>query len=516
MARASHCAVGNYCHNDKHGLMRPDMRIMHLTSPSMSVETAAGQAGGAGSLRPEQSTSRRLGRRVLSRLKYPHLAHLISLAGAMLLPLALAAAATPTRGADASVAPLPLSTVVDLAESQRPEVRAALAKIAAAEQRPAIVSALEDPMVMAGIDHYPYTMMDPELSGEDPGMEPEPMGTDRAFGRFDWSIAIEQRFPLSRVRSYRRAGAEAEIRQRNAEADKVGLDVRMSAVEAFLMLRERRRMLEITRGRSALAEQLADLSAIKLATATGSQADVLRAEVDVARSTGQARGLAGEAAEAEAMLNAAMGLHPTAPVPTLAEPALPSAVPPLEVALATALRHRPELRVGEAEIARAGAEVDVMKSMYAPMGLVRVGQASTMSEGRGAMVMVGVSVPLWRKRLRAGVAEARAMETMAGADAEAMRLMVHAEVAATRERVMAERGRLDAFRDDVVPRSRLAVRSALAAYGSGNGSLEAVVDAVRQQWLAEGEVVMAESELMLAWARLDRAQGLSPDTALSR
>ena len=65
-------------------------------------------------------------------------------------------------------------------------------------------------------------------------------------------------------------------------------------------------------------------------------------------------------------------------------------------------------------------------------------------------------------------------------------------------RVQAERGRLEAFRDDVVPRSRLAVRSALAAYGSGNGSLEAVVDAVRQQWLAEGEVVMAESELMLA------------------
>jgi outer membrane protein TolC len=406
--------------------------------------------------------------------------------------------------------------VVDLAASQRPEVRAAVAKIAAAEQRPAIVSALDDPMVMVGIDHYPYATMDPGGSGEDAGMEPPPMTAEEAFGRFDWSIAVEQRFPLSRVRSYRRAGAEAEVRQRSADADRVGLDVRMSAVEAFLMLRERRRMLEVTRGRSALAEQLADLSAIKLATATGSQADVLRAEVDLARTTGQARGLAGEAAEAEAMLNAAMGRPPTAPVPPLAEPVLPTGLPPLEVALATARGHRPELRAGEAETARAAAEVDVMKSMYAPMGLVRVGQASTMSEGRGAMLMVGVSVPLGRTRLRAGVAEARAMETMARADAEAMRLMVEAQVAAARERVLAERGRLEAFRDDVVPRSRLAVRSALAAYGAGNGSLEAVVDAVRQQWLAEAEVVMAESELMLAWARLDRAQGLSPDTALSK
>lgn len=440
----------------------------------------------------------------------------VALAALLVMPLWTAAADHAAGDPAARRSLLALSTVVDLAATQRPEVTAALAKAAAAGQRPAIVSALEDPMVMAGIDHYPYSGMEAGPAAGDPGMEPVPMATDRTFGRFDWSVAVEQRFPLSRVRRYRRAGAEAEARQRTAEAGKVGLDVRMSAVEAFLMLREQRRMLDVTRNRTALAQQIAELSAIKLATATGSQADVLRAEVEFARSTGETRGLAGAAAEAEAMLNAAMGRSPGEPVPPLDEPALPDAPPPLEAALATARRHRPELQAGDAEIARAAAEVDVMKSMYAPMGLVRVGQASTMSEGRGAMLMVGVSVPLGRKRLRAGVAEARAMETMARADTDAMRLMVDAEVAAARQRVIAAQGRLGAFRDDVVPRSRLAVRSALGAFGAGTGSLEAVVDAVRQQWLAEGEVVMAESELMLAWARLDRAQGLSPDTAIGR
>lgn len=463
---------------------------------------------------PEPGASARPGRgfRLPARWWYRGVLLLAFLATS--LPASAADGAASATGGTAP--PLRLSAAVELAATRRPEVTAALAKVAAAEQRPAIVSALEDPMVMAGIDHYPYFGMQPPPAGEDPGMEPVPMATDRQFGRFDWSIAIEQRFPLSRVRRYRRAGAEAEARQRTAEAGTVGLDVRMSAVEAFLMLRERRRMLEVTRSRTALAEQLTDLSAIKLATATGSQADVLRAEAELARSTGEIRGLVGEAAEAEAMLNAAMGRSPGEPVPPLAEPALPDAPPRLEAALATARRHRPELRAGEAEIARAEAEVDVMKSMYAPMGLVRVGQASTMSEGRGAMLMLGVSVPLGRKRLHAGVAEARAMETMARADTDAMRLMVDAEVASARELVVAARGRFDAFRDDVVPRSRLAVRSALGAYGAGTGSLEAVVDAVRQEWLAEGEVVMAESELMLAWARLDRAQGLSPDTALGR
>lgn len=440
-----------------------------------------------------------------------------------LLALLLGAASTPVAWSAPPSAGdlLDLREAVESAASRRPEIAAASAKTAAAEQRPAIVSALEDPMLMMGIDHFPYRRMpvaaEEAGAGEgDDGMAEEPMPAAASQARFDWSISIEQRFPLSRVRAYRRAGAEAEVRQRRAEAGKVEVDVRMSAVEAFVMTRERRRILEIARARRVLAEQLADLSAIKLATATGSQADVLRAEVEGARIAGEAKGLAGEVGEAEAMLNAAMGRAPGLPVPVLAEPALPDTVPPLELALANARARRPELRGGEAEIARASAEIDVMKSMYAPMGLVRVGQASTMAEGRGAMLMVGVSLPIGRPRLRAGVAEARAMAAMAEADVAAMRLMVDAEVAAARQQVLAARGRLDAFRDDVLPRSRTAVRSALAAYGSGTGSLEAVVDALRQQWMAEEDVVMAESELMLAWARLDRAQGLAPGRALMR
>lgn len=437
------------------------------------------------------------------------------LALAMALCASDAIAAGPPGGATGAreERPLSLGTVVADATARRPEIVAAAARVAAAEQRPAIVSALEDPMVMAGIDHYPYRRMATAAPGDE--MTPQPMPAAPSNGRFDWSVSVEQRFPLSRVRTYRRAGAEAETRQRRAEAGTAGLDVAMSAVEAFVMTRERRRLLEVARARAALADQLADLSAIKLATATGGQADVLRAEVEVARSRGEVRGLAGEVAEAEAMLNAAIARAPGEPVPALSEPALPDAPPALDAALATARQHRPELRGGEAEIARAAAEVDVMKSMFAPMGLVRVGQASTMAEGRGAMLMVGVSVPLGRARLRAGVDEARSMEAMARADLDAMRLMVDAEVAAARQRVLALRARFDAFRADVLPRTRTAVQSSLAAYGAGTGTLEAVVDALRQQWMAEGEVVMAESELMLAWARLDRAQGRAPGTALA-
>jgi outer membrane protein TolC len=145
--------------------------------------------------------------------------------------------------------------------------------------------------------------------------------------------------------------------------------------------------------------------------------------------------------------------------------------------------------------------------MYLPMGMVRIGQASTMAEGRGAMLMAGVSIPLWRERLRAGVGEARAMEDMARADWQAMQRMIEGEAAAARNQVEAARTRFLAFRDEVVPRAQSAVTPALADYAAGQGSLTAVIEAAQALWSAQGELVMAETGLGLAWARLDRAAG---------
>jgi outer membrane protein, heavy metal efflux system len=195
------------------------------------------------------------------------------------------------------------------------------------------------------------------------------------------------------------------------------------------------------------------------------------------------------------------------PVPPLHSPVDLQSPAPAAALVDAARDARPELRRGTAEIARAAAEVDVMRSMYRPMAVVRAGQASTMAEGEGAMLMVGISIPLWRGPLRAGVAEARAMEAMARADLEAMRLMVDGEVVAARESVLAARAEVLALRDDVLPRARIALEPTVSAYASGTGSLLSVLDAAQALWMAEAELVMAETGLGLAWARLDRARG---------
>jgi outer membrane protein, heavy metal efflux system len=398
------------------------------------------------------------------------------------------AAAEPSR-----VEPsLTIEQAVAMARASRAEIAAARAAEAAAAERPAIVSALDDPMLMGGIDHYPRRMM--------PG-EPQ-MG-----GRYDWSITLEQRFPLSRVRQHRRRGAEAEWQQRRADTGIAMLDVERDAAEAFLMLREQRRMLGVNRAQLGLAEQMLDVASARLSAAGGSQADVLRIEVTLARLQGEHASLQASARSARAMFNASIGRDPALPVPPLHSPVDLQSPAPAAALVDAARDARPELRRGTAEIARAAAEVDVMRSMYRPMAVVRAGQASTMAEGEGAMLMVGISIPLWRGPLRAGVAEARAMEAMARADLEAMRLMVDGEVVAARESVLAARAEVLALRDDVLPRARIALEPTVSAYASGTGSLLSVLDAAQALWMAEAELVMAETGLGLAWARLDRARG---------
>jgi outer membrane protein TolC len=394
--------------------------------------------------------------------------------------------------------PLTVEEAVQFARDHRSEIVAAHASAAAASERPAIVSSLEDPMLMPSVDHYPFRGMD-GMSGE------------RIYGQFNWSATVEQRFPLSRQRSHRRRGAEAEARRISAEYDRAVLDVELEAVDAFLMLRERRRMLEVVGRQVALAEQMVQAANARFAAAAGGQGDVLRAEVEVARLQARQRALRAEERGMQAMFNASIGREIEAQVADLAAPVYPATLLSTAEAASRARLSRPELRAGTAEIARAESEVEVMQSMYRPMAFVRLGPASTMDEGRGAMVMVGVSLPIWRGKLRAGVAEARAMEQMARADLFAMQRMVESDAINARQSVAAARETYLALRDDVIPRARMALEPALAGFSAGTNNVATVIDAAQAQWSAEAELVMAETDLGVAWARLERAMGRFED-----
>ena len=236
------------------------------------------------------------------------------------------------------------------------------------------------------------------------------------------------------------------------------------------------------------------------------QSDVLRAEVEVARLAAQARALSGEVRSAEAMLNASLAIDVSQPVPPLA-PLDVSRPAPMASSVPSQVKTRPELDAARAEVARAEAEILVMRDMYKPMATVRTGPAYTMAEGTGWMAMVGVSLPIWRGKLRAGVAEAEAMKAMAQADLRAMTRMFEGEAAAALGQLEAARERYVAVTTDVLPRARMAIQPAIASYASGQLPLVSVIEAVQALWLVQADVIDAEVAVGLAWARFGRAIG---------
>ncbi|HEU4695151.1 MAG TPA: TolC family protein, partial [Vicinamibacterales bacterium] len=172
-----------------------------------------------------------------------------------------------------------------------------------------------------------------------------------------------------------------------------------------------------------------------------------------------------------------------------------------------ALTSRPELAAGRAEIARAKAEVQVMRDMFRPMATIRTGPSYTMAEGRGWMAMVGLSLPIWRGKLKAGVAEAEAMRAMSEADLRAMTRMIEGDAAAAISQLQAARDRQSALTTNVLPRARMAIEPAVASYGAGQLPLVSVIEAIQALWGVQSDLISADTQLGLAWARLGRAIG---------
>jgi cobalt-zinc-cadmium efflux system outer membrane protein len=401
----------------------------------------------------------------------------------------LAAVAPATVSATApSEHVLSLPQAFAIARELRAERRVAQARLDAARQRPAIVSSLDDPIIAPSIDHKPIDPM---------------MKTDR-------SITFEQSFPLSSIRSHRRRAAEADVEKYQAEAGKSALKIEAEVAQAFFMLNERRKIVQTVAPQIALAEKLVKLAASRHAIGAALQADVLRLEIEEARLRNRLALLNADGRAAEAMLNTTLGRAANTPVGTLLLDGVfehMARLPEFAAALETALIKRAELGVSQAEIARAKAEIDVMKAMYAPMAMVRVGMAETMTAGRGYMLMVGVSVPIWFGRLRAGVREAGAMASMAEADREAMLRMIHGEVAAALESLRGAAANYQAFQTDLLPRAERAVNPALAAYASGALPLSSVLETSKALWSVQEEAVMAEASFALAWVRYQTAIG---------
>jgi outer membrane protein TolC len=123
------------------------------------------------------------------------------------------------------------------------------------------------------------------------------------------------------------------------------------------------------------------------------------------------------------------------------------------------------------------------------------------------MAMVGLSLPIWRSKLHAGVAEAQAMHQMSEAELRAMTRMIEGQAVAALNELQAAGEQQAAIRDNVIPRARVALDPALAGYAAGGLPLVSVIEAIQALWSVQMEYIDADVRVGLAWTRLGRAIG---------
>ena len=311
---------------------------------------------------------------------------------------------------------LTLREVYDIARERSLNVQAARARVAAAAAREPSAALPPDPQVQLGAMNLSL----PGLSSNMPGaMLP--------------SIQVMQMIPTAG-----KLGLNGEIaRQGTAIAESVAgeawWEVRARAALLFYDVYRADRGIMVMEETLDWLRQFADIAATMYSVGSGTQSDVLRAGVEVARMEADVARMRAMRTSAAAQLNALLDRPADTPVAGATFTALPDAVPAEDALVALAEENRPLLAAGRIGLDQARTRETLARRAIWPdvsVGLQYGQRGSDMGTERMGSLMLGFSVPVFAGRRQYPMrTEAAAMAQMAEADLSAMRAEVGARVA---------------------------------------------------------------------------------------
>ena len=401
--------------------------------------------------------------------------------------------------------PLRLGTVYRDLEARSPMLRAASASARAAAARVGPVSRLPDPSLQLST-----------MNRDVPGFElNDPLGMNQ--------VQLMQMIPLGGRIGLAGQVAQAQARAVAAEVPGILLMQRASAARAFYALYRLDHSIVVLEETRELIRRLERIAEAMYKVGSGRQADVLRAQVEIARMTEDILRMQAMRTAEAARLN---GLLDRSAAELVGQPVLPALDIPLpaqDSLIALALAARPALRAAAERVAAASVEERRAGREIWPdltLGMI-YGQRGMSAGGTERMVslMVGASIPIWagsrQKQMRL---EALAMREMAEADLANARAETRAqlvEMLAELDRVT----RLTAlYRGTVLPQAGATVSSALAAYQVGTVDFMTVLDdqMTVNRYRLELIGLMAERGTLLAEVEMLTGQRwIDPDTAVS-
>jgi outer membrane protein TolC len=353
------------------------------------------------------------------------------------------------------------AVLAELAE-RSPQLRAARAGARAAAARIGPARRLPDPRLQ-------FSTMNRDL----PGFQlNDPLGMNQ--------VQLTQMVPL---------GGKLGLSARSARADSAAAVVRVAeawwnqrtaAVDLFVELWRAGQAIAVMEEATSLLRRLSSTSEAMYRVGEGRQADVLRAQVELARMQEEVLRMQTMRTSLAARLDALLDRTPQASPPTPVLPDLAAELPELDALLDNASQSRPVLVAGEFGVAAAAAtEKRASREFWPDLEVGAIYGTRPMDDGTERMLslMVGASVPIWagsrQKQMRL---EATAMREMAEADLLAMRAETRGMLAETLAEVGRARRLGALYRNTILPQAEAAVTSALGSYRVGTVDFMTVLD----------------------------------------
>jgi outer membrane protein TolC len=422
------------------------------------------------------------------------------------LYLALALAAAVSVSAEAGGAP-PNGSDVYLFESADRLGRTALIQ-AALQRSPSLEAARH--AWEATTERVPQAaaLDDPILSYS---LAPLSIGDDDA--RFGQIISFGQRLPYPGKRSLRGEIATAEAEASRFDFEEVRLLLATRASQIFDDYYLVHRAIEINDEHIDLLGDFQRVATARYAAGTASQQDPLQAEVEIAHLLHQRLALDTKRRNLIAQINALIHRRPDLSLPP----------PPIELPLPEALglqtstleeealANRPELLRLDAATLADRSRVELEQLDFRPDFLATGVYNSMWNQGDHRwLVGVGITLPLYRKRLRAGVAEAEARLQQTESDRLEVEDEIRSGVQMAIDRLEEAHHVIELYRSRVLPASRDQVSAAVAGFQTGGTSFLALIEAERSQRTAELQYHAALASYYSRRAELERQIGRLP------
>ena len=264
--------------------------------------------------------------------------------------------------------------------------------------------------------------------------------------------------------------------------------------------------LRINRESLALLDTLDQALRARNATGQGTLSQVLRVQTDRDRLRTEIENLADSRHSALAQFKAALGLTPAQPDPPApahfeTSPGNPDAEELWRIALA----HNPQLKAMEADVRAAEAGIEVAFKERTPD--FSAGLSAEVYSPPFFWPQAGMTLPVWRDKLAAEIAQAKAGELAAGNRLQAAQINLAVTFAARSFACRETSRTLALIEDRLMPRARQTLEIARAGYRAGTVDFSSVTDAERmplnlQLAAAEAgtarEIALAELSLIVA------------------